>query len=78
MAFSLDFVSLRQAYGDGTASPISVAREIAARDRARGEDAVWISRVAKDALLASAVVIERRAEARGRRGAAALRDAFRR
>jgi allophanate hydrolase len=65
MSFSLDFSSLRQAYAGSGASPISVAREIAARLRARGEDAVWISRVPEEALLAAAAALERRAAAEG-------------
>src|SRR6266404_2176610 len=65
MLFSLDFSSLRRSYAERAASPIAVAREIAARIRARGEDAVWISRVAEDALLAAAAALERRAATEG-------------
>src|SRR6267378_6147290 len=65
MPVSLDLASLRQAYAEGAASPISVAREIGARIVRRGEDAVWISRVAEDTLLAAAVALERRATAEG-------------
>jgi len=65
MPFSLDFISLRRSYAERAASPISVAREIAARVRARGEDAVWISRVAEEALLAAAAALERRAATEG-------------
>jgi allophanate hydrolase len=65
MPHSLDFASLRQAYAEGAASPISVACKVAARIRERGEDAVWISRVPEDALLESAAAIERRAAAEG-------------
>jgi allophanate hydrolase len=65
MPFSLDFISLRRSYAERGASPIAVAREIAARIRARGEDAVWISRVAEDALLAAAAALERRAATEG-------------
>src|SRR5947208_7341462 len=65
MPFSLDFSSLRRSYAERAASPIAVAREIAARIRARGEDAVWISRVAEDALLAAAAALERRAATEG-------------
>src|SRR5437764_3890710 len=65
MPFSLDFNSLRRSYAERAASPIAVAREIAARIRARGEDAVWISRVAEDALLAAAAALERRAATEG-------------
>src|SRR6266550_7374283 len=65
MPFSLDFISLRRSYAERAASPIAVARAIAARIRARGEDAVWISRVAEDALLAAAAALERRAATEG-------------
>src|SRR5438094_3620 len=65
MPFSLDFISLRRSYAERAASPIAVAREIAARIRARGEDAVWISRVAEDALLAAAAALERRVATEG-------------
>ena len=65
MPFSLDFISLRRSYAGRAASPIAVAREIVARIRARGEDAVWISRVAEDALLAAAAALERRAATEG-------------
>jgi allophanate hydrolase len=65
MPFSLDFISLRRSYAERAASPIAVAREIAARIRARGEDAVWILRVAEDALLAAAAALERRAATEG-------------
>jgi allophanate hydrolase len=65
MPFSLDFTSLSRAYAEGTANPVSVIREIAGRIAARGDDAVWISRVADDALLAAAATLERRAAAQG-------------
>src|ERR1700730_2305959 len=65
MPLSLDFTSLRRAYAEGTASPVSIAREIAGRIAARGDDAVWISRGADDALLAAAATLERRAAAQG-------------
>jgi allophanate hydrolase len=65
MPLSLDFASLRQAYAEGAASPISVARDINARIRARGDDAVWISRVSEDTLLEAAAALERRGEAEG-------------
>jgi allophanate hydrolase len=65
MALSLDFASLRRAYAGGAASPVSVVREIAARIAARGNDAVWISRVADDALETAAAALERRAAAEG-------------
>jgi allophanate hydrolase len=63
MPLSLDFSSLQRAYAEGAASPVAVAREIAARIRARGEDAVWISRIPEDALLEAAAALERRAAA---------------
>ena len=65
MPSSLDFSSRRRSYAERAASPIAVAREIVARIRARGEDAVWISRVAEDALLAAAAALERRAATEG-------------
>src|SRR5437660_2307440 len=65
MPFSLDFSSLRRSYAERAASPIAVAREIVARIRARAEDAVWISRVAEDALMAAAAALERRAATEG-------------
>src|SRR5204862_7650623 len=61
MPFSLDFISLRRSYAERAASPIAVAREIAARIRARGEDAVWNSRVAEGVLQAATATLERRA-----------------
>jgi hypothetical protein len=60
MRLSLDFASLRQAYAEGAASPISVARDINARIRVRGDDGVWISRVSEDTLLEAAAALERR------------------
>jgi allophanate hydrolase len=65
MPLSLDFSSLQRAYAEGAASPVAVAREITARIRARGEDAVWISRVPEDALLDAAAALEHRAAAEG-------------
>src|SRR6266851_3249836 len=65
MPLSPDFASLRRAYAAGAASPVSVAHEIARRIAGRGDDAVWISRVADDALLAAAAALERRAAAEG-------------
>jgi allophanate hydrolase len=65
MPLSLDFASLRQAYAEGAASPISVARDISARIRSRGADAVWIALVPEDALLEAAAALERRGEAEG-------------
>jgi allophanate hydrolase len=65
MPLSLDFTSLRRAYAEGAASPVSVACEIARRIAARGDDAVWISRVADDAMLRAAAALEHRAAAQG-------------
>jgi allophanate hydrolase len=65
MPLSLDFTSLRRAYAEGAASPVAVARDIARRIAARGDDAVWISRVADDALLMAAAALEQRAAAEG-------------
>jgi allophanate hydrolase len=65
MPLSLDFSSLQRAYAEGAASPVAVAREIAARVRARSEDAVWISRIPEAALLDAAAALERRAAADG-------------
>jgi allophanate hydrolase len=65
MAFSLDFSSLRHAYAEGAASPVSVAREVLTRIEARGGDGVWISRVTDDELLAAAAAMERRAAGEG-------------
>src|SRR5260370_39972857 len=75
MPLSLDFASLRRAYAEGAASPVSVAREIARRIAARGNDAVWISRVPDDAMLMAAAALERRAAALGRRAGAEGRAA---
>src|SRR3984893_565824 len=65
MPLGLDFTSLRRAYAEGKASPVAVAGEIPRRIAARGDDAVWISRVADDALLMAAAALERRATAEG-------------
>lgn len=65
MPLSLDFVSLRRAYAEGTASPVSVARDILARIAARGADGVWIARVGDDALPEAAAALERRAATEG-------------
>ncbi len=66
MALSLDFSSLRRALAEGETSPISIAREIIARIAASGDDAVWITRVPADELLAAASALERRDAAEGR------------
>src|SRR3977135_1879755 len=51
MTLSLDFASLRRAYAERIASPISVAGEVLERIDAHGADGVWISRVPADELL---------------------------
>ncbi|HVH77933.1 MAG TPA: amidase family protein, partial [Stellaceae bacterium] len=58
MSLSFDFASLRPAYAEGTATPVSVAEEVLTRIRARGDDGVWISRVPDDVLLAQAKALE--------------------
>jgi allophanate hydrolase len=65
MSLSFDFISLRAAYGERTASPADVTEDVLARVAASGDDHVWISRVPDDALRAEAVALERRAEAEG-------------
>jgi allophanate hydrolase len=65
MHFSLDFASLRRAYAEGAATPVSVAHDLLARIRARGEDGVWIARLADDALLREAAALEHRAAMEG-------------
>jgi allophanate hydrolase len=62
---SLDFAALHGAYRAGGLSPISVVAEITARLRAQGDDGVWISRFAGDALAAEAADLERRAAMEG-------------
>src|SRR6516162_5554854 len=62
MHFSLDVGSLRLAYRRHEVSPVSLIREVTARIAARGDDAVWISRVPDDVLLAEAAALERRAD----------------
>ena len=57
---SFDFVSLRRAFREGHASPVSVAQEVLRRIAAAGDDGVWISRVPNDALLAEARTLEAR------------------
>jgi allophanate hydrolase len=63
MSLSFDFVSLRRAYREGTATPVSIAKEVLARIAAAGDDGVWISRVGDDALLAEAKALETRSAA---------------
>jgi allophanate hydrolase len=62
MSLSFDFASLRRAYRERAASPVSVAREVLSRVTASGHDGVWISRVADDALLAEATALEARGD----------------
>jgi allophanate hydrolase len=65
MPVSLDFHTLRRAYADGAATPVSIAREVIERIERRGDDAVWISRVPNERLLDDAAALERRAAAEG-------------
>jgi allophanate hydrolase len=65
MPVSLDFHTLRRAYADGAATPISIARDVIERIERRGDDAVWLSRVPNERLLDEAVALERRAVAEG-------------
>jgi len=60
MSPSFDFTSLRRAYRERTASPVSVIKDVLARIAAAGDDGVWISRFADDALLAEAHALEKR------------------
>jgi allophanate hydrolase len=62
---SLDFSSLRRAYAGREATPTDIARELIARIAGRGDDAVWISRLPDDLLLAEAAALERRAKSDG-------------
>src|SRR5580704_17578620 len=68
MLLSFDFASLRRAYRERAASPVSVAEDVLARIAAAGDDAVWISRVPDDALRRAAEALERRAAAEGLEG----------
>ena len=63
MSLSFDFASLRRAYRERTASPVSVAKEVLARITAAGDDHIWISRVADDAVLTEAKALEQRSDA---------------
>src|SRR5580765_5331978 len=65
MPVSFDFQTLRRAYADGAATPVSIAREAIARIERRGNDAVWISRMPDERLLDEAAALERRAAAEG-------------
>jgi allophanate hydrolase len=60
MQQSFDFASLRRAFEEKRASPISVAEEVLRRIAAAGNDGVWISRVPDNALLAEARALEAR------------------
>jgi allophanate hydrolase len=63
MKLSLDFISLRRAYRDSAATPVSVIKEVLTRIAAAGDDGVWISRAPDAALLAEAKALEERAGA---------------
>ena len=65
LALNPDFASLRRAYAKGAETPVSVAREVTARIRARGSDGVWITLVPEHDLLAAAERVERRAATEG-------------
>jgi allophanate hydrolase len=65
MPLSLDFHTLRRAYGSGEATPAAIVREVISRIERRGDDAVWISRVPDALLLDEAAALERRAAAEG-------------
>ena len=55
---SLDLASLAERYRQGALQPSALARALLARIAAAGEDHVWISRVADDALLAAAAALD--------------------
>ena len=63
MTLSFDFASLRRAYREGTGTPITVAEEVLTRIAAAGDDGVWISRVADEALLVEARALAARPDA---------------
>jgi allophanate hydrolase len=65
MTLSFDFSSLRRAFLERSASPISVAEDVLARIAMAGDDAVWISRVPDEALRRAAEALERRAAVEG-------------
>jgi allophanate hydrolase len=69
MPLSFDLTTLRHAYDERSATPISIVEDVLARIAAAGDDAVWISRMADDALRAEAVALERR---RAEEGIAAM------
>ncbi|HTZ37333.1 MAG TPA: allophanate hydrolase [Stellaceae bacterium] len=62
MSLSLDFTTLRRAYRGGTQTPLTVAAEVLARIAAAGDDHVWITRVAPEALLADARALAERSD----------------
>lgn len=62
---NFDFATLRAAYRDRIATPVSVVEDVLARIAARGEDGVWITLVPDDALRTAAARLERRAAAEG-------------
>ena len=62
MSLSFDFVSLRRAVRHGKAKPVWIVEEVLTRIAARGDDGVWISRVADDALLAEAKALSARGD----------------
>jgi allophanate hydrolase len=62
---SLDFQTLRRAYDSGELRPSDVARDVAARIAARGDDGVWITRVDPEQLLADATALEQLLAAEG-------------
>jgi allophanate hydrolase len=63
MSLSLDFTTLRRAYRERRATPVSVAEEVLARLAAAGDDGVWITRVPDATLLAEAKALAERADA---------------
>ncbi len=54
---SLDAATLRSRYLDGSTSPVEVVDTVLARITARGDDHVWISRLAEDDLRARAAAL---------------------
>ena len=55
---SLDLAGLADRYGQGSLQPSELARGLLARIAAAGDDHVWVSRVADDALLAAAAALD--------------------
>jgi allophanate hydrolase len=68
MPLSFDFTTLRRVYRDGRATLASIAREVADRIAARGDDGVWISPMPADVLQAAAEKLEARAQREGIEG----------